>query len=195
MDASGKNSSTMSIQRRKYTKIIYWNLAFALVLLGLGASIYVGRMHRYDKIIVQTARRNQLDPRLITALIWTESRFDPNQVGSSGEIGLMQVTETAAREWADAIGFSAFKKDDLYQPKINIRAGCWYLARARNYWQKNVTDPLPYALAEYNAGRSNARRWSKEPNGKDSFAFWNHISYPTTRAYVLNILTRYRGGI
>jgi soluble lytic murein transglycosylase len=186
----------MALGKRTVKWIIYWNAVFAVVVLGLGASMYLNRFHRFDQLIVYTARENMLDPRLVTSVIWSESRFDPTQVGSSGEIGLMQVTETAAREWADAVKNPSFKKQDLFDPATNLQAGCWYLSRAVAYWseQDNVRDPLPYALAEYNAGRTNARRWA-EQNPESARDFWAGITYPTTKKYIADILQRYRGGV
>ena len=68
-----------------------------------------------------------MDPRLISAVIWRESRFDASCIGTAGEIGLMQVTEEAAREWAKARGQPAPTKVALFDVRTNIDAGTWYL--------------------------------------------------------------------
>jgi soluble lytic murein transglycosylase len=133
-----------------------------------------------------------VDPRLVASLIWKESRFRPGLTGKAGEIGLMQVTEAAGREWAEAHDVHDFAKHDLFQPETNVRAGTWYLARAIEHWSDRP-DPLPFALAEYNAGRANATRWAVD--AETARAFRDNITYPTTKRYVRDVLKRYRGGV
>lgn len=183
----------MHVSKKTAVKVIYWNAVFAVIIVCLGLTFSVRRIHRYDEILIKTGRQYNVDPRLLSALIWTESRFNPASIGDAGEIGLMQVTETAAREWAEAEEFDAFQKNDLFDPSVNVRAGTWYLSQAIQRWS-HKKDPLPFALAEYNAGRSNALRWSENING-NARDFWEAITYPTTQRYIRDILTRYRGGI
>lgn len=173
-------------------KIIYWHFVAASIVVSLGVSVFVNRHHRFDQLIVEAARKANLDPRLITAVVWKESRFDPHALEQAGGIGLMQVTPVAGREWAEATDRS-FEVSDLFDPEINLAAGCWYLAQAIDRWDEKP-DPLPYALAEYNAGHSNVLRWSKITDGNHQ-AFYNNIGYPTTKRYVEDILTRYRGRV
>ncbi len=181
-----------TVSRQVALNIIYWNVVVAVLAICLAAVSYVRRVHQYDTLIVQAGRRYHVDPRLISALIWRESRFNPSSIGTKKEVGLMQVTETAGREWARAAGNPLFERDDLFKPAVNIEAGTWYLARAISRWSKQ-SDPLPYALAEYNAGRSNAQRWAA--GNKNAREFWEGISYPTTKRYVYDILKRYRGRV
>ena len=150
------------------------------------------RYHRYDKLITAVARQHSLDPMLVKAVVWRESRFDPSKVGSAGERGLMQVTEAAASEWAAEEEISDFQAEKLLDPKINLSAGSWYLKRALEHWQ-HQKDPIPFALAEYNAGASRAQRWA---GGREAVIapgkFRRNIDFPTTRAYVDSVIKRYR---
>ena len=118
------------------------------------------RFQQYDRLIRVVAVEHHLDPMLVKAVVWRESRFDPNKYGSRGERGLMQVTEKAANEWARENKIADFHVDQLFDPKTNLEAGTWYLRRAVEHW-KLQSDPVPFALAEYNAGASRAQRWSK----------------------------------
>jgi soluble lytic murein transglycosylase len=181
------------ISRETAIKVIYWNVVAAVLVIALAASRVVRRHHAYDSLIVEIGRAYKVDPRLVSAVIWQESRFDVVAVGDKGELGLMQVTEPAAREWAEAEDIASFRRGDLFNPETNIRAGTWYLARAINRWSE-YSDPLPYALAEYNAGRSNALRWAENTGGKKR-AFIEAITYPTTLHYLSSILRRYRGRV
>lgn len=124
-------------------------------------TVFRERFHRYDGIIEEAARRHAVDPMIVKAVVWRESQFQPDKRGGEGERGLMQITEGAARDWTKREKIADFAPDDLFDPKTNIEAGTWLIARAlRRYEGKD--DPLPFALAEYNAGRSRVVRWTGE---------------------------------
>src|SRR2546425_12318927 len=69
------------------------------------------RFQQYDKVITSVANEHQLDPMLVKAVVWRESRFDREKVGSAGERGLMQVSPKAANEWAHENKISDFRLD------------------------------------------------------------------------------------
>jgi soluble lytic murein transglycosylase len=150
------------------------------------------RFHQYDPLVRSVATEHHLDPMLVKAVVWRESRFDPRKRGSAGERGLMQVSEKAALEWAQENKIDNFRVEQLFDPKTNLEAGTWYLRRAFERW-KAQSDPMPFALAEYNAGASRAQRWS----GGDTVAaisvgeFLQNIDFPGTRKYVESIIARY----
>ena len=143
----------------------------------------------YDPIIVQVAHDTGVDPFLIRALIWRESRFNPLTHGTADEHGLMQVTPEVGQMWAKANKLTNYKDDDLYNPATNIRVGTWYLNRSIKRWSQ-TDDPISFALAEYNAGRSNALKWVDPNDPQSHLAFLDRITYPTTRRYVEVILTK-----
>lgn len=151
------------------------------------------RFQQYDQLIRTVAKTNELDPMLVKAVVWRESRFDPKKFGGAGERGLMQVSEIAAQEWAKEIGIENFHVEELFDPKTNLEAGTWYLRRAMLHWQAQ-SDPTPFALAEYNAGASRAQRWAggndKQPITANDFQ--QNIDFPGTKKYVESILARYR---
>src|ERR1700730_17785400 len=68
---------------------------------------------RFDALIVKVAREYDLDPRLIKAVVWRESRFQADMTGRNGERGLMQVSEVAARDWATAKGVRDLRPEQL----------------------------------------------------------------------------------
>src|SRR3954470_16799361 len=147
--------------------------SFGLLALKSGDPLYSvyewvspARFQQFDPMIESIAGEHQLDPMLIKAVVWRESRFDPRKVGTAGERGLMQVTERAATEWARENKIENFQVEDLFDPKTNLEAGSWYLGRAMQRW-KVQSDPKPFALAEYNAGPSRAQRWAR---GNESIA-------------------------
>ena len=164
-----------------------------IVVVGWMAYVYwqehQPRESVYDPQIVAIARAEGVDPFLVRALIWRESRFDPNTHGEADEHGLMQVTPEVGQMWAKANKVEDFRDDDLYDPETNIRAGTWYLNRALKHWSQ-TDDPITFALAEYNAGRTNALKWVDPLAPLNHTAFLDRITYPGTRKYVEVIMSK-----
>ena len=144
---------------------------------------------RYNGIIRDAAAQFNVEYALIKAVIWQESRFDETAVGEAGEIGLMQLMELAAFEWADEHGVHDFEHSHAFDPRTNILAGTYYL-KTRLARYPHTDDPLPYALADYNAGRAHVLRWGKEAARTNSAAFLNNIDYPGTRRYIDQVTQR-----
>ena len=137
----------------------------------------------YDPIIVNVTRDAGVDPFLIRALIWRESRFNPLTHGLADERGLMQIKPDVGEMWAKANKIEDFKDDDLYDPETNIRVGTWYLNRSLKRWAQ-TDDPVSFALAEYNAGHGNAMKWVDPLAPTNHTAFVERITFPSTRKYV-----------
>src|SRR6266581_6374034 len=98
------------------------------------------RFQQYDKLILSVAAEHQLDPMLVKAVVWRESRFDRQKYGTAGERGLMQVSEKAAHEWAREHKIDNFRLEELFDARTNLEAGAWYLRRALDHWE---TQPDP----------------------------------------------------
>jgi soluble lytic murein transglycosylase len=163
----------------------------ALLLLGLLGWWWRHRHpeNRYDGEILAAARRYGMDPALVKAVVWRESRFDADARGTRGELGLMQLRDLAAQEWADAEQVAGFAHPDVLDPAKNTLAGTWYLRRLlRRY--TNVDDPIPFALADYNAGRGNVLKWMKGAGATNSAAFLEQMTFPSTRNYVATVMAR-----
>jgi soluble lytic murein transglycosylase len=148
--------------------------------------------HRFDVVITEAATRHGLSPFLVKAVVWQESRFEPDARGKKGEIGLMQVMPSTAGEWAKVNGVAGFEPRTLYDPAANLDIGCWYLRRALDRWANATSRPVPFALAEYNAGRSNALRWATGAKPFDADKFIEAITYGSTKRYVKAIESRCR---
>jgi soluble lytic murein transglycosylase len=102
----------------------------------------------------------------------------------------MQIREPAAREWAEAERISVFHHEHILDPGSNTLAGTWYLAKLlRRYPQ--CDDPVPYALADYNAGRGHVLRWNQGAAATNSQQFLAQRTFPGTRRYIGEIMRRH----
>jgi soluble lytic murein transglycosylase len=128
----------------------------------------------YEHVIRGHAENYDLDPALLAAVIYRESKFDADARSSSGAIGLMQLLPDTAKGIAVHTGGQKFVVEDLYDPEINVRYGSFYLRRLlRKY------DDERLALAAYNAGQANVDRWIEEGG---------EIQFPETQQYVDEVL-------
>lgn len=146
---------------------------------------------RHDDIIRQQASDKGLDPTLIAAVIYQESRFRPRE-SSAGAQGLMQILPSTAKYIAHKSGGTQFETGDLATPQINIAYGSWYL---KYLLQAYDGDELT-ALAAYNAGEGRVNEWLAE-SGKDGGKIQDpdEIPFAETREYVRSVLEarqRYR---
>jgi soluble lytic murein transglycosylase len=149
-----------------------------LVLVGAGGAAVVASEPdwylraryplRYEHIVRGHAENYRLDPALVAAVIYQESKFRADARSDSGAVGLMQLLPDTAKGIAARTGGSQFEVDDLYDPEINVRYGSWYL---RHLIDKYGTEER--ALAAYNGGQGNLDRG---------------VVYPETRHYVDRVL-------
>jgi soluble lytic murein transglycosylase len=149
------------------------------------------RENQFDPLILQAAAEHGVDPNLIKAVIWRESKFRPDARGDAGEMGLMQVMPIVGQEWTSARGEKNFDSTRLLDPLTNVRIGSWYLAKGLSHWEK-AARPVPLALAQYNAGRSNVLKWVNDESLLDSEKFITQIQFPSTRAYVRDIIRQHQ---
>jgi soluble lytic murein transglycosylase len=167
-------------------------------LLGIGIAIGISRLDvekaireltlplQHDDIIRQQASEKQLDPAMVAAVIYSESRFR-DQESHAGALGLMQITPQTARLIERLSGGKTFVISDLSNPEINISYGSYFLRYLLDRYDQNEVA----ALAAYNAGTGNVDRWG----GADLEE--SDIGFPETRAYVDEVLEKqqdYRDG-
>jgi soluble lytic murein transglycosylase len=157
--------------------------------------------HRFDALIARQASIYRVDPDLIWSIIYEETYFSPWKTGKDGEIGLMQVTPAVGREWAVETGMRELQNQMatdphtvLRDPERNIQIGCWYLEKIYEQFQ-DAPEAEVRMVAAYNAGPSRAIEWSRpdQPGNTQTGAeFISRIVIPSTRAYVISIMERYR---
>ncbi len=137
----------------------------------------------YRSEVVGYAHIYHLDPALVAAVIYEESRFRADTRSSAGAIGLMQLLPSTARGIAEHTGGRRFRvPQDLYVPDLNIRYGCWYLAHLEQKYAGRAQS-VDLALAAYNAGQANVDSWiASTPAGRPV-----RLRFVATRDYVSDV--------
>ena len=165
-------------------RLSFFALLFVLVLifLLLPSILRIVFPLHYPELIAEFAETFDLDGALVGAVIQVESTFRPDAISRKGAIGLMQIMpETAA--WLGEQRGQTITKDDLFDPKINVEVGTLYL--------KYLLDRFPTdyaALAAYNAGPTNARRWLEDNLWDGSYERTGQIPFEETRSYVRKVI-------
>jgi len=138
---------------------------------------------RHDDIIRQQAEAKALDPALIAAVIYVESRFR-DQTSPAGAKGLMQILPSTADYIARKSGGTEFVQGDLATPQINISYGSWYLRYLLSHYGGNEL----LAIAAYNAGEGKVDGWRAAARLRgERFRVAAHIPFPETRHYVRRV--------
>jgi soluble lytic murein transglycosylase len=138
-------------------------------------------------IIRQQASEKHLDPALIAAVIYAETKFDA-RTSSAGALGLMQMMPQTAQYLAHRSGGTTFTTADLAEPAVNIAYGSYYLRYLLNHYHGDEM----LAIAAYNGGITNVDGWVAEAKA-DGHAFTiNDIPFPETRDYVQRVLQAQR---
>ena len=140
-----------------------------------------------ERVAQEAASRHGLASALVKAVIHQESRFRVLSRGKKGEVGLMQITDGAVLDWERHTGLRRPNRGGLFDPRLNVEIGTWYLARAVRAWQE-YRDRDVLALAQYNAGRGNALKWAPENPREKAL---DRVRFPSTREYIVSVL-KYR---
>jgi soluble lytic murein transglycosylase len=134
---------------------------------------------RHEDAIRQQARDKSLDPALVAAVIYRESKFR-DVTSEAGAKGLMQILPSTAQFIAHRSGGTRFELRDLANPQINISYGCWYLRYLIQLYGGNQVA----AVAAYNAGHGHVDRWGGSGLRVDD------IRFPETQQYVEDVFEK-----
>jgi soluble lytic murein transglycosylase len=141
----------------------------------------------FDDLVMSEAQANGFDPLLLFALIWQESLFQGQATSHAGAQGLTQVIPPTGEWIALQMRWPDYQPEHLYRPYLNVKFGAWYLARQLKDFENN----LFAALAAYNGGPGNARRWLELVGDGDEDLFVESISNAETRRYVEKVYEHY----
>ena len=138
----------------------------------------------YPTIIRQQAAEKHLDPALVAAVIYAETKFD-SRTSSAGAEGLMQLMPQTASFLARRSGATTFTTADLATPQVNIAYGSYYLRYLLDEFHGNTVA----ALAAYNGGDTNVQRWIAAARAEGHAFGTADIPFPQTRDYVERVLS------
>jgi soluble lytic murein transglycosylase len=134
-------------------------------------------------VIREQAAEKHLDPALIAAVIYAETKFDPRP-SSAGAEGLMQILPETAYFIAHLSGGSRFTASDLATPSINVAYGSYYLRYLLDHYDGDEM----LAVAAYNGGLANVDSWLAEARASGKQLTIAAIPFGETRAYVQRVL-------
>jgi soluble lytic murein transglycosylase len=174
-------------RRRSLLAIVGVGVLVAAVVVALPlarkAVNDLGLPLQYQDVIRQQAAAKHLDPALIAAVIYAETKFDPS-TSSAGAEGLMQILPQTAEYLAHRSGATTFTTADLATPQVNIAYGSYYLRYLLDQYRGDTT----LALAAYNGGEANVDRWVAAARSRGRSLRIVDIPFPETRAYVARVL-------
>ncbi|MGH2834872.1 MAG: lytic transglycosylase domain-containing protein [Solirubrobacteraceae bacterium] len=138
-------------------------------------------------VIREQATDKHLDPALIAAVIYAETKFEP-RTSAAGALGLMQIEPATAEYIAHLSGGIRFTTGDLATPKINVAYGSWYLRYLLGHYEGDEM----LAIAAYNAGLANVDGWLAKAREQGGTLSVSEIPFPETKAYVERVLRAQR---
>jgi soluble lytic murein transglycosylase len=186
--AMGRRRTAGTISRRTLGTLMALAVA-ALVVVLIASEVNhavskLGLPLTNADVIRRQAAEKRLDPALIAAVIYAESKFAPHQ-SSAGAEGLMQILPETAYYIAHLSGGSRFTASDLATPSINVAYGSYYLRYLLDHYDGNEM----LAVAAYNAGLANVDRWVARARADGGHLTVAAIPFPETRAYVERVLS------
>jgi soluble lytic murein transglycosylase len=140
----------------------------------------------YRNETVQWGTHYKVDPILVCSVIRQESIFDPAIMSPAGAIGLMQIMPFTGKAIAKSFG-EDFPQDSLYRPHWSIRYGTYYLHQLLDQFQGDLIQ----AIAGYNGGPNNARRWHATNSRLGYDLYVESIGFTETREYVKRVMANY----
>ncbi len=142
--------------------------------------------HGFWDDIQRAARARDMDAYLVAAIIREESRFNPKVVSWAGAVGLMQLMPSTAKILNREVKIHLVNRSHLQDPRKNILLGTHFLSKLIGDFKE-----FPFAVAAYNAGQNNLKKWMAKYNSQDIIEFIEHIPYRETRRYVKRVLKSY----
>jgi len=141
----------------------------------------------HAEVIREQAAKKHINPALIAAVIYAESKFDPRP-STAGAEGLMQILPDTAQYIAHLSGGTRFVASDLATPSINVAYGSYYLRYLLDHYRGDEM----LALAAYNAGLANVDSWVAHAGAAGRRLTMDAIPFAETRAYVRRVLDAQR---
>lgn len=175
-------------------KILGRILAFILVLAILGLGLVYGYIYYtvndkhepYMDLILKYSKENDVDEKLITAIIETESDFIEKAESGAGAKGLMQIMPDTGEWISRRLKEKEYSPTFLLDPETNIKFGTYYFKYLIDYY-----DNVDFAIMAYNAGHGNVDKWIGQGILKENSKDYAQVPFAETRNYIKKVNDRY----
>ncbi len=175
-----------------------WIIILVLILISLFIAVKVLKIPRlileqiyplkYEEQVEKYSAEYGVDKLLVYAIIKAESDFDENANSVSGAKGLMQMMDGTVQDVVNSLGLDNDKTYNLYDAETNIMLGTKYFSELLENYNNNQY----LALAAYNAGTGNVKKWIEKGIIKEDGSDIENIPFKETNIYVRKILQNYR---
>lgn len=161
----------------KLQKILVALIILISLVIGVLRLLCFVYPNTYVLSVKKYAKMYDVPQELVFSVIKAESNFDKNAKSLKGAVGLMQIMEPTGKWVAEKIEINDFKKENLFEPDVNIEIGCFYLSYLLDLYKNDQK----CALAAYNAGPANVDKWLKSQKTLEK------IPFPETEEYVKKV--------
>lgn len=155
---------------------VLFAIAYGLIYSSLGTDYekYIDSVEKYSK-------EYDVDPRLVMAIIKTESGFKEKAQSHMGAVGLMQLLPETADWVTDQMGIE-YKESMLTDSDYNIMIGTYYLRYLFNYFKSE-----DLAILAYNGGPGNVSKWIESGIITSNPASYKKIPVEETKEYIIKV--------
>lgn len=137
---------------------------------------------KFEEYVSKYSEENELDPYLVFAIIKAESNFKKDAVSKKEARGLMQISASTGQWGAKTLKIEDYSTEKLFEPRINIQIGCWYLGKLfRQYGNADLV------ISAYNAGSGNVSGWLRDSDLSTDGRTLNRIPFPETDLYLKKV--------
>jgi len=140
----------------------------------------------FDEYVLEVSEKYNLEPELVWAVIREESHFRFDAVSKAGAMGLMQIMPSTGKDIAARLGM-AITDNDLLNPEINIKLGAFYI----NSMLKMFNSDIDRAMAAYNGGPGNVKKWLESSFMTSDEDFPTAITFLETQEYITKVRNSY----
>nr|WP_276575990.1 lytic transglycosylase domain-containing protein [Oceanirhabdus seepicola] len=141
---------------------------------------------KFQEHVETFSKEYEMDEYIVYSMIKNESNFDEKAESIRGAKGLMQIMPSTA-EWIESVKkFGYSNANQLYDAKLNIRMGCWYISNLMEEFHDTEK-----AVAAYNAGRGNVAKWlCNDEFSRDNKLIF--IPFKETDIYLKRVMFSYK---
>ncbi|MBQ3379167.1 MAG: lytic transglycosylase domain-containing protein [Clostridia bacterium] len=178
--------------QRKFIAIVAVVIIIAVLIFAFREQNIIEKIEEqsypleYQEYVMAAAEKYDLDPALIFAIIHTESRFDPEAVSPANAMGLMQITKDTYFFVNEKDGRGDLAVELLFDPEVNIDTGSYFIK-----WLIDDFGDVDTAIAAYNAGRGNVKKWLGDSRYSENGATLSDIPFTETKNYVKKVNSAY----